>query len=210
MSHEEDFCGHLNEIIDEREGTIICTDCGLILSQHIFYESKFNEYDSYDKHLEEIKELLERLNLPQSFASAIFEKYKILKKADKNKKYLISYSLYKTLNEMGFPISIKDISAVSGIPDNYIYDMQESDNSIILTPTSLLEKYCKLLELDYKTYSVIKGMLPEVSTGHNPLTIIASTIYKYCKENKLKYSMKQIATTVNISSISIQRYLKKC
>jgi hypothetical protein len=35
-------------------------------------------------------------------------------------------------------------------------------------------------------------------------------IYKYCKANGLKYSMKQIASTIGISSVSIQRYIKKC
>ena len=127
------------------------------------------------------------------------------------KKFLIPYFVYKTLSEIGFPVSIKDISAVSGISENDIYSMQESEQSLILNPFSLLEKYCKLLGLsDYKTYSVIKENLPTIDTGHNPLTVIASTIYKYCKENSIKYSMKQIASTIGISSVSIQRYIKKC
>ena len=111
---------------------------------------------------------------------------------------------------MGYPISIKDIVSVSGISENYIYDMQNNEDSIILNHMLLLEKYCTLLGFDFKTYSVIKELLPNLNTGHNPLTVIASTIYKYCKENKLKYSMKYIASIVGISSVSIQRFLKRC
>jgi response regulator of citrate/malate metabolism len=63
---------------------------------------------------------------------------------------------------------------------------------------------------DFKTFTLIKEKLPTNNTGHNPLTIIASTIYIFCKENNLKYSMKEIAKTIGISPVSIQRYIKKC
>jgi transcription initiation factor TFIIIB Brf1 subunit/transcription initiation factor TFIIB len=218
MSYKEDICKHLNEVVDDREGTIICIDCGLVLSNSLFHEdrylysssSNFSSNFSTNSDLEDIKELLERLNLPESFSSVIFENYRKVIKARKYSKYLLPFTIYQTLNEIGFPISIKNISAVSGISENLIYDMQHSEESIILNPESLLEKYCKIFEFDYKTYSLIKERLPKVNTGHNPLTIVASTIYKYCKDNSIKYSMKDIANTVNISPISIQRYLKKC
>jgi transcription initiation factor TFIIIB Brf1 subunit/transcription initiation factor TFIIB len=87
--------------------------------------------------------------------------------------------------------------------------MQEENKSIILEPTKVLEKYCNFLKLDFKTYSLIKNNLPKENlTGHNPLTIIAATIYVYCKKNNIKLSMKKIALTVNISCVSIQRYIK--
>jgi transcription initiation factor TFIIIB Brf1 subunit/transcription initiation factor TFIIB len=161
--------------------------------------------------LEEIKELLERLNLPQIFAHDIYENLmKLSPKNNSKTKKLIPYFVYKTLNEIGCPVSIKDISSVSGISENDLYDMQQSE-TLVLNPHALLEKYCKLLGLsDFKIYSVIKEKMPIIDTGHNPLTIIASLIYKYCKENNLKYSMKEIASTVGISSVSIQRYIKKC
>jgi transcription initiation factor TFIIIB Brf1 subunit/transcription initiation factor TFIIB len=212
MSNQENICMHLNEVIDDREGSIICIDCGLVLSDNLYHADNylFHLTSSVDKDLNEIKELLERLNLPEAFSSQIFDNYKKLVKERKRSKYLLPYTIYQTLNEIGYPISIKDISAVSGVSENLIYDMQKNEESIILNPDSLLEKYCKILDLDYKTYSVIKERLPKIKTGHNPLTVIASTIYKYCKENKLKYSMKYIAHIVKISPISIRRYLKQC
>jgi transcription initiation factor TFIIIB Brf1 subunit/transcription initiation factor TFIIB len=210
MSFANHTCEHLNEVVDEREGTVICVDCGLVLSQYFIPQTNTN-FCGGTFLVEEIKEVLERLHFPQSFSEDIFKNIKIAKKENTKKKCLVPYFVYKTLNELGFPVSIKDISAVSGVSENDIYSMQESEQSLVLSPFALLEKYCIILGLsDYKTYSVIKETLPTVDTGHNPLTVIASTIYKYCKANGLKYSMKQIASTIGISSVSIQRYIKKC
>ncbi len=161
--------------------------------------------------IDEIKEFLERLNLPQCFAEDIYNNFKLGSREKMNRKCAIPYFVYKTLDEMGFPVSIKDISAISGLSENDIYSMQESEKTFCLNASTLLEKYCKLLGInDFKTYSLIKEQLPKNDTGHNPLTVIASTIYKHCKENGLKFSMKEIAKTVGISAVSIQRFLKKC
>jgi response regulator of citrate/malate metabolism len=72
----------------------------------------------------------------------------------------------------------------------------------------MLEKYCVMLKLDFKDYSVIKETIQRsLKTGHNNLTIIGANIYLHCKERK-KIPIKVIARTLNISCISIQRYLK--
>lgn len=206
MPHPENLCSHTNHIIDEREGTIVCTDCGLVLTDKIFHET-LAVNDITTELIVRIKDILERLFLPDCFTSDIIRKYRNLP----NKKYLLEYVIYLTLHENGFPISIKDIAFVCGIPDSKIYDLQEQNTSICLQPKDLLEKYCINLQLDYKTYSLIKKELPlEIKTGHNPLTVIAATIYTYSKNNKLKLSMKQIASAVNISTVSIQRYIRKC
>ena len=212
MSNHENFCKHINIISDEHEGSIICIDCGLVISDNLYVENcfKFQASDVTCNDIEEIKELLESLNFSTSFALDIYKNVQKGLELKKVKRYLIPFSVYQTLNEMGYPISIKDIVSVSGISENYIYDMQNNEDSIILNHMLLLEKYCTLLGFDFKTYSVIKELLPNLNTGHNPLTVIASTIYKYCKENKLKYSMKYIASIVGISSVSIQRFLKRC
>ena len=212
MSNHENFCKHINIISDEHEGSIICIDCGLVISDNLYVENcfKFQASDVTCNDIEEIKELLERLNFSTFFALDIYKNVQKGLELKKVKKYLIPFTVYQTLNEMGYPISIKDIVSVSGISENYIYDMQNNEDSIILNHMLLLEKYCTLLGFDFKTYSVIKELLPNLNTGHNPLTVIASTIYKYCKENKLKYSMIYIASIVGISSVSIQRFLKRC
>lgn len=213
MPHPEHLCSHLNEVIDEKCGDVICTDCGLVICDKVFTTTSVTHHDNsfltgMNKNKNEIDEMLEKLNLPTCFTQNILKNFNN-NLSTKNKKELLPYTIYNTLNAEGFPISIKEISAVSGFTDVKIYSMQ-NNKAIILEPALLLEKYCKLLGLDYNTYAVIKTGLPESSsTGHNPLTIIASTIYCYLKQySQQKYSMKKIAQTVNTSCISIQRYIK--
>jgi transcription initiation factor TFIIIB Brf1 subunit/transcription initiation factor TFIIB len=213
MSHPENICSHLNNVIDEREGSVVCTDCGLVLEDKFFkfYDSDlFSQDCGEDTSLKnEVKEILSKLQLPDVYCSSIIQNFKKDLVEKKNKKELLAYVVYKTLNENNIPVSIKDISAISGFSDINIYDRQESNKTIILQPCDLLEKYCRYLNLDYKTYSVIKNNLPiQNLSGHNPLTIIAASIYSHCKQNNIKISMKKVASTVKISCVSIQRYLK--
>jgi Transcription factor TFIIB repeat len=73
----------------------------------------------------------------------------------------------------------------------------------------LLEKYCKLLNLSYRDYTLIKALIDKKPTsGHPPLTLIGYYILVYCRENKIKKYMKDICSTLSISTISIQRYRK--
>jgi transcription initiation factor TFIIIB Brf1 subunit/transcription initiation factor TFIIB len=213
MPYPENMCSHFNSVIDEREGTIICTECGLVLEEKLFKFYGHNlslEEKGKDYCLkEDIKEILAKLGLPDVFSKMIFQNFENESCEKKKKKNYLHYVVYKTLNENNVPVSIKEISSISGVTDSNIYDMQENNKSVILQPSDLLEKYCSYLGFDYKTYSLIKKELPiQNISGHNPLTIIAATIYNYCKKNNIKISMKKIATTVKISCVSIQRYLK--
>ena len=118
--------------------------------------------------------------------------------------------IYKTLNQDGCPISIRDVSAVSGMTDSKIYKDQEADVVIISRPELMLEKYCKFFGLDFNSYTVIKKIIENSSkSGHNPLTIIGAQIYLHKKKANEKISMKLVAKELKISCISIQRYLKK-
>jgi len=207
MPNSEYLCNHFNQIIDAHNGCYVCTQCGLVMDT---YFHDINENVSEDKinheKKEEICELLEKLNYPTIFVHDILANY--VKNKELKKEARLPYIVYETLNSLGFPISLKEISAVSGLNQSRIYDMQQSDASIVLKPSDLLEKYCKMLNLDYRSYSLIKETMQETSTGHNPLTIIAASIYKYCKVNKLKHTIKEIAQICNISPVSIQRYIK--
>jgi len=217
MPFTENLCSHVNETVDEKEGCVVCMDCGLVLDDKIF-DTSFTtsaymqdmDAEKNNEEKKEVKELLEKMNLPDSFACFILQKVP----KSSTKKYTskkLSYITYKTLNELGNPVSIKDISAVSGISNKVFTKMQEKSDTIILEPKHIVEKYCKILGLNYKQYTVIKEKLHmlHMISGHNPLTIIASLIYLYSKENNLKHSMKTVANIVGISCVSIQRYLKK-
>lgn len=205
MYFEEHFCEHINEVIDQREGTIICSDCGLVVSS--LFINSFNENVETETN-EYVLEILSRLQIPEFFKTDILNNLKNIEVKHKTKENAIAFVIYKTLNDLDCGVSIKDISAVTGYTDSQIYNFQTSNDSVILDPLIQLEKYCIMLGLPKKSYSVIKGTINSNKTGHNPTTILATAIYKYCKTHDCGVSMKKIAETLNISCVSIQRYIK--
>lgn len=204
MSCERNPCKHINQIVDVHEGSYICTDCARVISDYFYEES----YQRQDKNLipsqNETSEILSRLNLPDSFKDYIEENQKPI--CNKTNSIVNATNIYLTTNTNNSVVTLKEISAITGINGKKI-----AKNKInIIDKHLLLEKYCTLLNLNYKTYTVIKEKLKTYQlSGHNPLTVVASAIYRHSKENKLKLSMKKISDTFGISSISIQRYLKK-
>ena len=212
MPNLEYLCSH-QIIDDEKEGCSVCILCGYVVEEKLFLPSYKDNKDktclksesmSANKDEEnEIRELLHRMNMPDSYSHKIMEK-------NKNSKKSIPYMIYKTLNQDGCPISIRDVSAVSGMTDSKIYKEQETDVVFISRPELMLEKYCKFFGLDFNSYTVIKKIIENSSkSGHNPLTIIGAQIYLHKKKANEKISMKLVAKELKISCISIQRYLKK-
>ena len=207
MDHKEHLCTHLNEIIDHAAGAIVCIDCGLVLSE-VFLNSFNYIEDEYNFKNDYILEILSRLNMPEFFKNDILQNLeKISVKFQKNEN-AIAFVIYKTLNDLSCGVSIKDISSVTGYTDSQIYNFQSSNESIILDPMRQLEKYCILLQLPKNSHSVIKESIEIPKTGHNPTTVLATAIYRYCKKTKINLSMEKIAKTLHISAISIHRYLK--
>ena len=215
MYYKKFECLHQNKIIDFHNGDEICTDCGIILGAYFIEEQNNLDSENYNKNDEKyniILELLNRLEVSKKYCIEIYNflNSEIINKITKDYLKEICYSIYIILNKNNIPISIKEISNVSGISCNKIFSCQKFSVHIELSLDELLDKYVSILKLPYKAYSVIKKTLPFIPiSGHNPNTIIASSIYKYCKLNAIKLSMKKIAEAFNISSVSIQRYLKE-
>lgn len=204
MSCENNPCKHINQIIDVHEGSYICTDCSQVISNY-FYEESYHKQDNNLFPLQnETSEILSRLNLPDSFQDYIVENQNPI--CNNTNSIVNATNIYLTTNTNKSVVTLKEISAITGIHSKKI----AKNKTNIIDKYLLLEKYCTLLNLNYKTYTVIKEKLKNYQiSGHNPLTVVASAIYKHSKDNKLKLSMKKISDCFGISSISIQRYLKK-
>lgn len=215
MPSQTDLCLHINEIEDYKNGDIICTDCGLILDKIFIQHSTDFEMERFSPDKEYIFEILHRLNIPNIHCSKMLERYKTSIEMENKqnctntkKSQLLTYAIYEVLNEYGIPISLKDISAVSGIATDKLFSEQSCATTFPLNAT--LEKYCSILGLSYKDFLKIQSTLPcVIQSGHNPTTILGSLLYKYSKDNSLDLSMKKIAHVLGISTVSIQRYLKK-
>lgn len=188
-------CTHINQITDEHEGFIVCTDCGLVLHQ-VFTDIKTD--NNYSKENEPYHEFINRLNIQASQNSE-----------DCNTTCLttIASNLYLNINKTS-SVSLKEIISATGANEKKLVKKTRG-HTTILNKNILLEKYCSQLDINYKNYTLIKESIEKIQlSGHNPLTVIASAIYAFCKTKKLKISMKKVALTTGISCISIQRFLK--
>lgn len=196
-----DSCEHLYPTIDEHEGIIVCCDCGLVLENNYFVqpipqiEPSDTVVNSYNNIQNEALELLTRLNLPIDIINNV-----------PSEKQNVEH-LYDIINKTTV-VTTKEFCAASGIQNKKLTKCNK--NKVLYTNlTLLLEKYCKLLDLSFRDYTLIKeNVLNKPMSGHPPLTIIGYYIFIYCKSNKIKRSMKSICTTLGISTISIQRYRK--
>ena len=212
----ESKCLHTNEIADYHEGNIVCVDCGVV--RDCIYESNSQMLENIvqpndipspgeQQNREVIKDMLDRLNLPEKHVDFIVHDLKTNFKKKRPQAEKIASSIFSCVNLSDGCLSLSTLSTVSGVPAKRV--KHPKNNEAQLIPEIALEKYCNFLDLNYKSYTVIKEEVQNYeNTGFNPLTIIASLIYKHCKTLGRKISMRKVADIVGINTISIQRFLK--
>jgi len=155
--------------------------------------------------LTDIQNLLDRIHVPICYANQI-ESYYTRNFTTKSKNSVI-FSIYKVLNDFQIPISLKEISNVSNVNMKKLSKVHIEDNFVTRDTNVILEKYCALLGLYYKTTTLIKNrLLTTPISGHNPNSVLASVIYQVCRDLKKKISIKKISEVTSVSCISIQRY----
>jgi len=212
MDSENDSCQHLRQIEDYHEGTIICVSCGLVISNLFLNQLEcVSQIDSQEQNkiLIEIQNLLDRIHVPICYAHHI-ESYYFQNFTTKSRNSLI-FSIYKVLNNLGIPISLREIANVTSVRKESLSRVKCDFNCISIDNLSRLDKYGTMLGLCYKTITLIKKELTKLPvSGHNPNSILASVIYQVAKKEKKKISLKQVSDVTSISCISIQRYNNFC
>lgn len=200
-----DDCDHSYPVIDEHEGTTVCCDCGKVLDEHLYVhpilennqeiKNTVTDEKSNSSTKNEAMEILNRLNLSSDILNQLSEE-----KQNVN-------NLYNIINKNSV-VTTKEFCAASGMNNKKLVKLNQ--NKVIDTNINLLlEKYCTLLELSYRDYTLIKAELEKrQASGHPPLTIIGFYIFQYCKKHSIKKFMKNICSVLGISVISIQRYQK--
>lgn len=214
-------CDHAYTVEDVHEGSIVCTDCCRVLDQ-VFACEQRNTYEQtfFSKDLSQFVDIFDTLFAPRTLitnfekkVSDCLNRYKLKKSS-----HLIGACLYEYFIENSISRTLNEISAVLQTSTSLIWktlsviQKTSTNRHKILCPTQLTSRICHSLELDYKHYKAInEKLLPLCAKfpSHNPSTLVASVIYLYCKETKLKYTMKRVCSVVGISVISVQRFIKK-
>jgi transcription initiation factor TFIIIB Brf1 subunit/transcription initiation factor TFIIB len=206
-------CQHEIDIIDPHEGTIICTNCGLVKDLYFQENNKSFETPITGDLLGQVENILEQLHLPQQFSNAIKNNLYPLSSSKKffkpkcktyNIKKVAS-TIYQTVNKENSTILLKDILNLSKLTSSQIKTQDVS----IVNLEYVIEKYTKRFNLSFNNNTVIKEeILKYNNTGFQPLTIIGGIIYRHLIKLNLRKSMKEVAKILGISTISIQRFLK--
>lgn len=192
----EHTCSDMYQVIDEREGTIVCTNCGKVLDTQLYvdYEktkepSQTSNFQTNDKAYE----ILSRLNLTNNTLLL-------------DEKGIEVKDLYQEINKQS-AVTLKEFCAATGLTKNVV--VKTNRNCVCSVDIfKLLDKYCSLLEVPFTDYTVIKEKIQNKPySGHPPLTVIGYYIHTTCKKQR-KITIKKICETLGISSISIQRFRK--
>jgi transcription initiation factor TFIIIB Brf1 subunit/transcription initiation factor TFIIB len=206
-------CSHLNYVYDYHEGNEVCLSCGLVSAPLFIFNSSenttflHNESSNKKLKIQEIEDILDMIHISRIYSNFI---YKYFCKNFKiwNRRTTV-FCIFKVLNDMNCPISMKELGVVTNVEKKKMNSAQPSNQNVEVNFGTVAEKYCQLLKIPYKTISVIKEeILKAPMTGHNPNSIIASVIYNRLKTEKKKISLKTISKLTNVSCISIQRYNK--
>ena len=223
------MCLHINYILDFHEGTEICTDCGLVLNPLFIQPSeKTIPTQSVEviptqlipTQIVSIEESLERLNVPTSF-SKLCKTFlcKYTKLGLKKNAHLLSVVVYKVLVQEKIPRTMREIAYVFNTTTckmwkllTTIQEKEGAKKTENLKAVDILFKYCQMLNIAFDNYKKIANDVEKYSTIFpqlNPCSIIGGVIYNFQKSNKKKISLKKVSEIVNVSSMSIQRFLKR-
>ena len=246
-------CSHKNQVDDEREGNVVCTDCGLILGpvyqNFIVKNDKNNNTQTSNKEEQIITTLLEVSNSPNNLEgetieldilcnklqlysatkNRVFQKWEIIKKwfldnklKDRKilnfKKGLIIMAVYQTLIDLDMPRPMSHLCQDAGIAPKYVwywiklyYKTHDQEHKIsILKPSSMSEYFLKPLNLSYKEIQEINKIIEENEIlSYAPKTLLAASAYMFLRKNgKQCFSVKNLATTLGVSVMSVYRCLK--
>lgn len=207
MSSIIDSCPHYSEILDSNSGDYICSDCGLVLGRYYCHnKNQQSDIDDADSTSDFVKEVIERLNLPQYIAKKVLNRIKL---ANLKKSQDICCVIYEMLIELGLPYTLKEITSVTGVPSKEIKMNNTLTAVAIVEEKEILERCCSKLGLTFKDYTLIKNSIASTEGGFNPSTVIAAHIFNYCKLKRKDIKLKNITSVVGISAMSVHRYLKK-
>jgi transcription initiation factor TFIIIB Brf1 subunit/transcription initiation factor TFIIB len=223
-----DACPHSTTIDDDKEGTCVCTQCGLVLEQlymlnceHLGDGRSIEEniyFDVYNIYIF-LKDACENASISYNMISYSISYFKLLKKDEtiKEKKFsdvaIASYALYETLCRHHIPRTAQEIEYFTNIPCSIFWKIEAclEFTETLHNPQDYVERYCALLNMTYYETRMIRGIVGNLyGMGDiKPSCLIACVIYLYCKEIGKKMTRKNICEVCFVSTGNITKLTKK-
>jgi transcription initiation factor TFIIIB Brf1 subunit/transcription initiation factor TFIIB len=234
MSEEGEKCVHNVRVEDVHTGEEICIQCGLVLSTVYYYTNehvvqsecahKLNKIVESEKNVT-ITDLCHAVHLNEvsyiEKATTVAKKLEldlILNKVRFQKKTIEAYAVYNVLRDNGHSATIEDISRLSGIKQNKIWQLEKLFQNCDVNmnaPEKHVEKLCYQLQLDRQTAHRIIGnpdfeKHKKTLEGTRPVNIAAIIVY-ICLKNQYnsKLTLTEFSRRVMLPRNSLHRCLKK-
>jgi transcription initiation factor TFIIIB Brf1 subunit/transcription initiation factor TFIIB len=213
-------CSHSNVVDDEREGTCVCTECGLVLEQLYFpcYTSDIDDIDRCKTFLF-LRDVCSNAFISENIIYYSYTYFKHLKKDQSiiSKKFadiaIASFALYETLSRHKNAYTAKEIAYYTGTPCTTLWKIENCLHvtEMLNNPQDFVERYCSSLEIDFYPTKIIKGITGNMyGLGDiRPSCVVAAVIYLYCKEIDEAISMKKICEVCDVSTGNIYKIINR-
>lgn len=205
-------CKHLNCVEDEN---IVCTDCGLVLSEYYMvsnyfmgYSGEFQEESSkyYDNSLYfKVLDLAHKLHLENtSFKEEILHSVQCHPVSSAENESVVYYA-YEYLMKAKNYIKLSVLCNMCGVAERKMRRFVFT--SCGFESDGLITKTCRLLELTYSEEEMLKQkMKQKKNSGHAPATELGGYLFTTFNE---KLPLKKICEVLGVNPVSVRRYAKK-
>jgi len=217
-------CSHITVLEDDASGTVVCTECGLVLIEQIYSQTLFHSLplhkktkDDEDFWVRTIKDLLHKWpQVEGKMCDIIYQRYQDERKKllDKKKHIrLLACITYNELTKAGYGCLPNDVAQLFGLKTSdvcYFQHLLTSKVSPEIIPIS--NRYCSLLNLPFKDKELIgticDTLKEEYNTNLKTLCILIMWYYCVHKYPNL-YSLQYIANTCESNYQHLKKVIKK-
>lgn len=223
-----DVCPHQQTVDDDREGSCVCLQCGLVLEAIYQQPWRQEERDSSEVfsssgQSDQIKTFLLDVAAHAEISACIVEYtytyFKKIKRQLENhtpkftERVLASYALYETLSRNKFSRTVQEISFFTTCSLSKLWAVESALNlkETLNHPLDYVERFCSLLDIKYHEMKIIRGIVGNMFGwgGIRPQCVVAVVIHLYCKETKNKLPLLRICEVCDVSSTNIYAIIRK-
>ena len=214
-------------IEDDKEGTLVCGQCGLVNSTQLFMESWDTQctqsYFSGDTHssiYHDFSTFVAAHHLPDYYAEDMYNYYKKMK--NQNYKFrrnhvLPVYCIYTILREKNQPYNLKQLAQIMNVDEMELIKLdaclQKKCNVVMpqLKPEEYVINVSSYFDLSFAETKIIENMVKKISClgTYHPLTKVGTCMYIYFQHRHIKWTQKQIASLCSVSFGTMSRLYKK-
>ena len=228
-------CNHKYIVTDTNEGTQICTDCALVISDVIYADhdyfpnreilpihDKLKHDDSTCEVSNVIFETLEKWFLPSKYywdISTMFATLRLNKKLASYKPIEIaSFATFVTLINNNTPLSPSFVCSFFQVNPKILFNIERDSDIYIPTfdLTDVIRRFATNCELNFRQKTELTDLcMCLYGCNNQPQVLSAALIYVYCHHKNISIvegkvvTVRTVAERCLISSASIHRLLKK-